>query len=340
MVDFPVYGFDMTPHLANKHNSNLNHMNNANDQNPVIMNGLNWSPWKRARKQSTSSDNVYDLYAVCYHHGSDIETGHYTAACRNPYDNQWYLYDDAKVTNLSQQTNDINSVLVNNSAYILFYQKRSGIYISSSSNSSSAASTSSVGSSGDHWVSRMPKFTIPKQYRNVEKPTVKNTEENNIITPNDNNKTNCVNEEAKKNITTVINGTTIDDAVTLRNSQNTLHSSNSSIRKSTENKSTNTTDIRNSSTHLNTDTQPNDFINHKPIYKTSIYINSSGNVDITTSSSPVISTHRVNGLSQEDVKLKLDNDNTTSFIDDPESCYLSENRLSNGTLKWVSRNAF
>lgn len=104
MVDFPVYGFDMTPHLANKHNSTLNH-SALNDQQ--IINNIGWSPWKRPRKQSASIDNMYDLYAICYHHGTDLETGHYTAACKNPYDNQWYLYDDAKVTNLSQQTNDI-----------------------------------------------------------------------------------------------------------------------------------------------------------------------------------------------------------------------------------------
>lgn len=154
MVDFPVYGFDMTPHLASKRNS-LN-------RNGTITDSDGWSPWKRSRKASNSCDNMYDLYAVCYHHGTDLETGHYTAACKNPYDSQWYLYDDAKVVNMSKEANDISSVLVNNSAYILFYQRRNGVYVSSSSNSSSAASTSSVGSSQEHWVSRMPKFVPPK----------------------------------------------------------------------------------------------------------------------------------------------------------------------------------
>lgn len=331
MVDFPVYGFDMTPHLANKHNSNLNHVNGMTEQNPVIMNGVNWSPWKRPRKQSSSSDNIYDLYAVCYHHGSDIETGHYTAACRNPYDNQWYLYDDAKVSNLSQQTNDINSVLVNNSAYILFYQKRSGMYVSSSS--SSAASTSSIGSSGDHWVARMPKFSIPKQYRSIEKTNDKDMDENKTTdtTNTTDSEMNAVNENDKKEV--AITPVVVEDAVTLRNSQNTLHSSNSSIRKSTENKSTNTIDLKESSNNTS------DCNNHKPIYKTSIYINSTGNVDITTTkNSPVVSTHRINGLSQEDVKIKLENENnqTNCFIDEPETCYLTENRSSNGTLKWVN----
>lgn len=365
MVDFPVNGFDMTPHLANKHSTTLNHVNGITEQQhpPVILNGVNWSPWKRPRKQSTIGDNIYDLYAVCYHHGSDIETGHYTAACRNPYDNQWYLYDDAKVTNLSQETNDINPVLVNNSAYILFYQKRSGVYVSSSS--SSAASTSSVGSSGDHWVARMPKFTIPKQYRSIEKNIDKNVDDENKTTSdvinNTDNEMNATNENQDKN---ELSPNVIEDAVTLRNSQNTLHSSDSSIRKSTEHKSTNTMDLKETINTATTTTTTNtnynnhntcDYNNHKPIYKTSIYINSTGNVDITTTTtknSPVISTHRINGLSHEDVQIKLDNDNQGNccFIDDPETCYLSStdnNRVitssstsssspsTNGTLKWV-----
>lgn len=191
MVEFPVYNLDMTPHLANKGT-------NISEEQMIMTNG--WSPFKRTRKQSNANDNMYDLYGICYHHGSDIETGHYTAACKNPYDNQWYLYDDAKVTNLSKQTDDISALLVNNSAYILFYQRRNV-----GSSSSSAASTSSVGSSTDHWVSRMPKFQPPKNIK-IEKKQ---------------------NEETKTN-----------EQVALRNSQNTLDSA-ANPRKSLD-KSTNT----------------------------------------------------------------------------------------------------
>lgn len=104
MVDFPVYNLDMSPHLANKGAPN------TDDSQMIMTNG--WSPFKRARRQANANDNVYDLYAICYHHGTDIETGHYTAACKNPYDNQWYLYDDAKVTNICKQTDDVSSELV------------------------------------------------------------------------------------------------------------------------------------------------------------------------------------------------------------------------------------
>lgn len=153
MVDFPVYGFDMSPNLANKRNTG--------NKNEPFSDNESWSPWKRIRKESNSGDNLYDLYSVCYHHGTDLETGHYTAACRNPYNTEWYLFDDSKVVNLSKKTNDLSEVLVNNSAYILFYQRRNRIYVTSSSNCS-AASTSSLDSTQEHWVSRMPKFIAPK----------------------------------------------------------------------------------------------------------------------------------------------------------------------------------
>lgn len=312
MVDFPVYGFDMTPHLANKHNTNLNQNNmTEHHQNSVIL-GNGWSPWKRTRKQSNNNDNVYDLYAVCYHHGTDLETGHYTAACKNPYDNQWYLYDDAKVTNLTQQSDDVTAELVNNSAYILFYQRRCGVYVGSSSNSSSAASTSSMGSGGDHWVTRMPKFTLPKTVKTVEKKPVKLQE------------------------TTENEQKVVEDAVTLRNSQNTLYNSNNSLRKSLESKATNTVEE-----NLNNSTE------NVKRYTTSIYINSSGKADIKTTceeeKSPVLSGHRVNGLSEQDVTIKNDKIYKTtaavhrySDLDAPEKRYHSDGGTVATRLNWVS----
>ncbi|KAI4456321.1 ubiquitin carboxyl-terminal hydrolase [Holotrichia oblita] len=338
MVDFPVYGFDMTPHLANKHNTNLNH--NIDSQNPVIINNMtSWSPWKRARKQSTSNDNTYDLYAVIYHHGTDLETGHYTAACKNPYDNNWYLYDDAKVTNLTQQSTDISTELVNNSAYILFYQKRYGVYVSSSSNSSSAASTSSVGSSGDHWVSRMPKFVPPKHIKAVEKSPVLNKDAQ-------------IKQEEVVPSTEIAKPTDItnNDQVNLRNSQNTLYNSHSNIKK-LESKSTNTIN----SINIESD-PPKDIVSvaevKKPIYTTSIYINSSGNANIISTKncendkvSPVISTHRINGINEDNVRVnKYANGYESmatiyrySHVDEPpEHSYHSDGSVHTRSTSWVS----
>lgn len=311
MVDFPVYGFDMTPHLANKHNSNLN-------INEPIMGNVGWSPWKRTRKQSNSNDNMYDLYAVCYHHGTDLETGHYTAACKNPYDNQWYLYDDAKVTNLSQQSEDVAAELVNSSAYILFYQRRN--VGSSSNSSSSAASTSSVGSAGDHWVSRMPRFVVPKMAKSLEK---KQTSKPNVNAENEAEQTPAP-AQTKQD----------DPVVVLRNSQNALHTSTNSLRKSQSGATETAVDSAATVVRLNSTEVP-----RKPLYTTSIYINSSGNVDISTTNceqdrSPV--------LSERDVTVRMDKMYRTtaavhrySDVDRKEKKYHSDSGV---IVNWVRMN--
>lgn len=153
LVNFPLYGFDMTPHLAPA----------AQDNSGMqTLGGLGWSPWKRPRRHHSGSrydDNVYDLYAVCNHHGQDLQLGHYTAYCRNPYDTQWYRFDDSRVDTVAE------SALVTPSAYMLFYQRR-GLGGSTSS-SSSAASSSSAGST-DHWVYRMPRPAPPASQSSEE----------------------------------------------------------------------------------------------------------------------------------------------------------------------------
>ncbi|XP_025829608.1 ubiquitin carboxyl-terminal hydrolase 31 [Agrilus planipennis] len=288
MVDFPVFGFDMSPHLANKKNTTTI-SNDLPDSAHLIMHQNN-STWKRSPPQHrtapppSENDNTYDLYAVCYHHGSDLETGHYTAACRNPYDGHWYLYDDTKVTNLSQQTNDIGSVLVNSSAYILFYQKRSGVYVGSSS--SSAASSSSVCSSGDHWVTRMPKFNY------VPPKTIKVANNNNNI----NNKQTSV--ETKPKNCEVASQELIDVATeeisaeeTLKDVKNDLEQKNGPV----------TLSINGMKEDIEIEEDVVEEVKG-PVYTTSIFINSSGNVDIKatrTDRSPVLSLHRINGVAEE-----------------------------------------
>lgn len=141
LVDFPLYGFDMSAHMVGP----------PRDTSGSL---ALWSPWRRTRRTVTYDDNVYDLYAICNHHGQDLQGGHYTAFCRNPYDCQWYSFDDTKVEPVP------DNGLVTNAAYILFYQRRG---LNNSSHSSSAASTSSSVSSAEHWVSRMPAFHYPSK---------------------------------------------------------------------------------------------------------------------------------------------------------------------------------
>nr|XP_023019234.1 ubiquitin carboxyl-terminal hydrolase 31 [Leptinotarsa decemlineata] len=294
MVEFPVNGFDMSPHLANKRAATLNRNNTITESNHIT--NSSWSPWKRSRKHSTSADNMYDLYAVCYHHGCDLETGHYTAACKNPYDNQWYLYDDSKVVNLSREVNDISSLLVNNSAYILFYQKRNGVYVSASSNCSSAASTSSVGSGQDHWVSRMPRFIPPKTIiKSEENKTLPQKED--IFEERQNHAESKIEDIAKN-----------EENVALRNSQNTLHSSSNSLRRSLDTQKLNMENEKCPRNQSNlslpnscTPTEPK-----KTLYTTSIYINSPSEVETTnTEKSPVLSSHRVEGVVEDNVSVTL-----------------------------------
>ncbi|XP_068145949.1 ubiquitin carboxyl-terminal hydrolase 43 isoform X1 [Drosophila tropicalis] len=153
MVKFPLNAFDMSPHLARGfHESNSNSLGLDARSNSGNL-------WKKARSSGDSrsstlnsrnepKDTRYDLYAVCYHQGDTLETGHYTAACKNPYDRQWYKFDDQRVSKVPEDA--IEEDIINNEAYMLFYQRRSvdaGECSGSSSNS------------GDHWVSKITPAT-------------------------------------------------------------------------------------------------------------------------------------------------------------------------------------
>ncbi|XP_076366129.1 ubiquitin carboxyl-terminal hydrolase 31-like [Tachypleus tridentatus] len=146
LVEFPVSGLDMTPYIAQRNHTLI----------PTHPNGLwTWSPWKRPRTQNFThpDDNVYELYAVCNHHGN-MQSGHYTGYCRNPVDGKWYMFDDTKVTVIQE------SEIVTPDAYILFYQRTNFTSSSCASSSTSGYSTASSASliNTDHWAYRMPPF--------------------------------------------------------------------------------------------------------------------------------------------------------------------------------------
>nr|XP_035155914.2 ubiquitin carboxyl-terminal hydrolase 43 isoform X1 [Callithrix jacchus] len=134
LVKFPLSGLNMAPHVAQRSTS------------PDA--GLDpWPSWKRPGCLPTSYplDFLYDLYAVCNHHGN-LQGGHYTAYCRNSLDGQWYSYDDSTVEPL--QEDEINT----RGAYILFYQKRNSIPPWSASSSMRGSTSSSL---SDHWLLRL-----------------------------------------------------------------------------------------------------------------------------------------------------------------------------------------
>ncbi|XP_004705783.2 ubiquitin carboxyl-terminal hydrolase 31, partial [Echinops telfairi] len=134
MVRFPLTGLDMTPHVVKRSQSSWSLPSH-------------WSPWRRPYGLGRDpEDYIYDLYAVCNHHGT-MQGGHYTAYCKNSVDGLWYCFDDSDVQQLSEDE------VCTQTAYILFYQRRTAIP-SWSANSSVAGSTSS--SLCEHWVSRLP----------------------------------------------------------------------------------------------------------------------------------------------------------------------------------------
>ena len=129
----------MAPHQEPRTRKHASHDNST---------GHGWATWRRQRASSviTSEENLYDLYAVCNHLGN-MSGGHYTAFCKNPVDGQWNVFDDTYVEQISEEG------VTTRAAYLLFYARRN---VGSSSVSVSSESTAS----SDHWVHRMPHFSI------------------------------------------------------------------------------------------------------------------------------------------------------------------------------------
>ncbi|EGW30839.1 uncharacterized protein SPAPADRAFT_52038 [Spathaspora passalidarum NRRL Y-27907] len=65
------------------------------------------------------TDCVYDLIAVDNHYGG-LGGGHYTASVKNFRDNNWYYFNDSRVTRI-----DSAEEVITNAAYLLFYRRRS-----------------------------------------------------------------------------------------------------------------------------------------------------------------------------------------------------------------------
>ncbi|XP_023162592.2 ubiquitin carboxyl-terminal hydrolase 31 isoform X2 [Drosophila hydei] len=153
MVKFPLTAFDMSPHLA-RGVRECNSLGSAMEQSNKSKARSGDSRSSTLNSRAEPKDTRYDLYAVCYHQGDTLETGHYTAACKNPYDRQWYKFDDQRVSKVPE--NDIEQDIINNEAYMLFYQRRS---VDAAAECSGSSSTS-----GDHWVSRIaPPATASKE---------------------------------------------------------------------------------------------------------------------------------------------------------------------------------
>ncbi|XP_037069634.1 ubiquitin carboxyl-terminal hydrolase 31-like [Pollicipes pollicipes] len=139
LVDFPLHGLDMGQHLATRPGA-------AGGEAATSGLGLlsAWSPWKRHQRPAGAAGRaggVYELYGVCNHHGKDLQSGHYTALCRNATDGNWYSYDDARVQRLEE------GGVVTPDAYILFYQRQT---------LRTCATEVAAGGAARHWAYRIP----------------------------------------------------------------------------------------------------------------------------------------------------------------------------------------
>uniref|UniRef100_A0A1B0BMZ2 Ubiquitin carboxyl-terminal hydrolase n=1 Tax=Glossina palpalis gambiensis TaxID=67801 RepID=A0A1B0BMZ2_9MUSC len=79
---------------------------------------LDMSPYITVSERKRSTPTLYRLYAVSNHYGF-MESGHYTAFCKNDALNHWYKFDDHMVTPLD------SSKVISSAAYILFYTRLS-----------------------------------------------------------------------------------------------------------------------------------------------------------------------------------------------------------------------
>lgn len=73
---------------------------------------LDLSPY--LTRSEKNSRKMYHLYAVSNHYGT-MDSGHYTAFCRNPFLSRWFKFDDHQVSLMD--SGDVQS----SAAYILFY---------------------------------------------------------------------------------------------------------------------------------------------------------------------------------------------------------------------------
>jgi len=75
-----------------------------------------------------SDEYIYDLVGIVNHYGDRTNSGHYTAATKNPVDGKWRDFDDMRVT-----ISEPNNLIYSSSAYLLFYEKRPSLSMSARS---------------------------------------------------------------------------------------------------------------------------------------------------------------------------------------------------------------
>jgi ubiquitin C-terminal hydrolase len=85
----------------------------------IPIRGLNMSSFVNGYKRDSY---IYDLYAVCNHHGTFSGSGHYTATICTA-SNTWYTFNDENVKETEMKGDSVTS----NLPYCLFYRKRQNV---------------------------------------------------------------------------------------------------------------------------------------------------------------------------------------------------------------------
>ncbi len=62
----------------------------------------------------------YNLYGVVYHMGS-LSGGHYISYTKNPFNNEWYKYNDSHAFHIPEE--NLEKEIMDSGSYILFYKK-------------------------------------------------------------------------------------------------------------------------------------------------------------------------------------------------------------------------
>ncbi|CAJ0749416.1 6692_t:CDS:2, partial [Entrophospora sp. SA101] len=107
LVNFPLKKLDLTSYVP------------PPIPQPVNIPGKNTSESSNTDDESINSLQqvgpfIYDLYAVSNHYGG-LNGGHYTACVRNGFKNEWYNFDDSRVSNCNEGS------VKSRAAYNLFY---------------------------------------------------------------------------------------------------------------------------------------------------------------------------------------------------------------------------
>ena len=83
--------------------------------NTIVQAPLTNADFTKYVKGYNSSSYIYELYAICNHHGGTMG-GHYTANIKNA-NGKWYIFNDTVVNEIPE------SQVITNSAYCYFYRK-------------------------------------------------------------------------------------------------------------------------------------------------------------------------------------------------------------------------